>query len=63
MGATSAVEFVICLEALRQQAVPPTQHLKMPDPECDLDYVPFLGRPVQGLEYVMSNSFLSPQSS
>ena len=57
MGATSAVEFVICLEALRQQAVPPTQHLKMPDPECDLDYVPFLGRPVQGLEYVMSNSF------
>jgi 3-oxoacyl-[acyl-carrier-protein] synthase II len=57
MGATSAVEFVICLEALRQESAPPTQHLTMPDPECDLDFVPIHGRSVQGLEYVMSNSF------
>ena len=57
MGASGAVEFVVCIEALRQQAVPPTQHLTVPDPACDLDYVPGLGRPHVKLDYVMSNSF------
>jgi 3-oxoacyl-[acyl-carrier-protein] synthase II len=57
MGATGAVEFVACLEALRQQAVPPTQFLTQPDPACDLDFVPCHGRTGQQLDYVMSNSF------
>jgi len=57
MGASGAVEFVVCLEALRQQAVPPTQHLLSPDPDCDLDYVPCVGRSNVKLDYVMSNSF------
>lgn len=57
MGAAGAVEFVICIEALRQQSVPPTQHLNSPDPACDLDYVPNVGRKDVLLDYAMSSSF------
>ena len=57
MGAAGAVEFVACVQALREQAVPPTQHLVKSDPECDLDYVPGRGRLNVPLEHVMSNSF------
>ena len=43
--------------AIKNQAIPPTINLDQPDPECDLDYVPNIGR--QGVEVntVMSNSF------
>lgn len=57
MGAAGAVEMVACIQALGQQAVPPTQHLTRADPDCDLDYVPNLGRRGVPLEVVMSNSF------
>lgn len=57
MGAAGAIEFVVCVEALRQQSVPPTRNLLVPDPECDLDFVPNQGRAVENLDYVMSNSF------
>ena len=57
MGAAGAVEFIAALMALEQQAVPPTINLKNPDPECDLDYVPNLGRTGVALRHVMSNSF------
>ncbi|HZX29966.1 MAG TPA: beta-ketoacyl-[acyl-carrier-protein] synthase family protein [Rhodocyclaceae bacterium] len=57
MGAAGAVEFVACLQALRQQALPPTRNLAVPDPECDLDYVPNRGRKAESLAYAMSNSF------
>ena len=57
MGAAGAVEFIAALMALEQQAVPPTINLKNPDPACDLDYVPNLGRTGVVLRHVMSNSF------
>ena len=57
MGATGAVEFIAAVLALQQQAVPPTAHLRVPDPECDLDYVPNRGRNGVPLKAVMSNSF------
>ncbi len=57
MGATGAVEFIAAVLALQQQAVPPTAHLRAPDPECDLDYVPNIGRTGVLLKAVMSNSF------
>lgn len=57
MGATGALEFVAALQALRQSLAPPTAHLWNPDPECDLDYVPLVARPLEGVEVVMSNSF------
>jgi 3-oxoacyl-(acyl-carrier-protein) synthase len=57
LGGAGALEFVISLLALHNQAVPPTAHLEFPDPECDLDYVPGEGRSGQRLRAVMSNSF------
>lgn len=57
MGAAGAIEFVASILALRNQAVPPTANLKIPDPECDLDYVPLTGRDGQKVSAVMSNSF------
>ncbi len=57
MGATSAVEFVACVKALTEGAVPPTINLKNPDPACDLDYVPNVGRRGLDLRHVMCNSF------
>lgn len=57
LGGAGALEFAITVEALTQQAVPPTAHLDVPDPDCDLDYVPHTGRTGQALGAVMSNSF------
>jgi 3-oxoacyl-(acyl-carrier-protein) synthase len=57
MGATGAVEFVAALLSIRYKAVPPTAHLRVPDPECDLDYVPNSGRTGIDVRAVMSNSF------
>ncbi|MGH9420574.1 MAG: beta-ketoacyl-[acyl-carrier-protein] synthase family protein [Thermoanaerobaculia bacterium] len=57
LGGAGALEFVISLLAMRNKAVPPTTHLAIPDPECDLDYVPGVGRANQDIRCVMSNSF------
>lgn len=57
LGATGAVEAIICIQALREQLVPPTINLDEPGEGCDLDYVPHKARPMEGLEYAMSNSF------
>jgi 3-oxoacyl-[acyl-carrier-protein] synthase II len=57
LGAGGAVEFVAALCAIKQKAVPPTANLRVPDPECDLDYVPCQGRTNVPVRTVMSNSF------
>ncbi len=57
IGAGGAVEFVISLLAIKNGAIPPTAHLTVPDPECDLDYVPNEGRNGLNIRTVMSNSF------
>ena len=57
MGAAGAIEFIVSLLAIRNQAVPPTINLDQPDPECDLDYVPNSGRKGVKVNTVMSNSF------
>jgi 3-oxoacyl-(acyl-carrier-protein) synthase len=57
LGAAGALEFIAAVLAMRAQLLPPTLHLARPDPECDLDYVPFAARPVESLGAVMSNSF------
>jgi 3-oxoacyl-[acyl-carrier-protein] synthase II len=56
LGAAGAVESVICLKAMQDSFVPPTINYELPDPECDLDYVPNAGRSME-LDAVMSNSF------
>ena len=57
LGAAGALEFVIALLAMDKKAIPPTAHLDVPDPECDLDYVPNQGRHGLNIRGVMSNSF------
>ncbi len=48
MGATSAMEAIFCIQAIRDGAIPPTLNLHDPDPECDLDYTPLVAghRPI-----------------
>jgi 3-oxoacyl-[acyl-carrier-protein] synthase II len=57
LGAAGALEFVAAVLALEQQIIPPTLNLHVPDPECDLDYVPGMARTGTELTAVMSNSF------
>lgn len=57
MGATGAIEFMAALLAIRHKSIPPTAHLDEADPECDLDYVPNVGRRGLDIRTVMSNSF------
>jgi 3-oxoacyl-[acyl-carrier-protein] synthase II len=44
-GAAGALEAAATLLCLQHQYVHPTVNLDHPDPECDLDYVPNVGRP------------------
>jgi nodulation protein E len=56
LGAGGGIEAVACLKAMQDNWVPPTIGLDEPDPECDLDYVPNVGREKR-VTYTMSNSF------
>jgi 3-oxoacyl-[acyl-carrier-protein] synthase II len=57
VGAAGAMGFVIALQALRTQSVPPTANLHQIDEACDLDYVPLSGRQSPGMSHAMCNSF------
>lgn len=39
LGAAGAVEAIVCAKALEEGVIPPTVGYKIPDPDCDLDYV------------------------
>jgi 3-oxoacyl-[acyl-carrier-protein] synthase II len=56
LGASGTLEAVICVKAINDSVLPPTINYEVPDPECDLDYVPNQARP-QNIQNVMSNSF------
>jgi nodulation protein E len=56
MGASGGIEAVACLKAMEDGWMPPTIGLDERDPQCDLDYVPNVGREKK-LTYTMSNSF------
>jgi beta-ketoacyl-acyl-carrier-protein synthase II len=57
MGAAGSVELVAAVLAIRHRTIPPTATLAVPDPECDLDYVPGKARINADLNTIMSNSF------
>ena len=56
LGATGAIELVICAKTLQEGKVAPTIHLDQPDPECDLDYTPHTARDFSA-DLTISNSF------
>lgn len=56
MGATGALEAIICIQIIRKNILPPTINYQTPDPECDLDYVPNIARE-KAVEIALSNAF------
>jgi 3-oxoacyl-[acyl-carrier-protein] synthase II len=56
LGASGALEALICVQALQSGILPPTINYHTPDPECDLDYIPNQARRAE-ITHVMSNSF------
>jgi len=56
LGAAGAIEMAICAKAIETDTVPPTINLIVPDPECDLDYVPNTARQMK-VNGIISNSF------
>ena len=56
MGATGALEALFCVQAVRENLIPPTIHYQTPDPQCDLDYVPNRARE-QRVKVAISNAF------
>jgi len=56
LGASGALEFVACVQALRDRFVPPTINCDEPDPDVGLDYVQNEGRE-HPVRLAMSNSF------
>lgn len=56
LGAAGAVESIVCVKALEEGFLPPTINYHNPDEECDLDYIPNVGREVKDAEYALSNS-------
>ncbi len=55
LGAAGAVEAIFSALTLKEGYLPATIHYEVPDPACDLDYVPNQGREAQ-VEYALSNS-------
>lgn len=55
LGAAGAFEAMVCILAMAEGFIPPTANYQVPDPECDLDYVPVEGRR-QEVNYALSNS-------
>jgi 3-oxoacyl-(acyl-carrier-protein) synthase len=47
---------VVCAKAIETGIVPPTINYQVPDPECDLDYVPNTARQMN-VEAILNNSF------
>src|SRR5438105_636922 len=56
LGAAGAVEAGITSLVVERGTVPPTINYEIPDPECDLDYVPNKARKLD-VRYALSNSF------
>jgi len=56
LGAAGSVEMAICAKALQTDAIPPTINQEVPDPACDLDYVPNQARQLT-VQTILNNSF------
>ena len=55
LGAAGALEAIVCVLAMRDGVLPPTINQEVPDPECDLDYVPNAAREAR-VDHSLSNS-------
>jgi beta-ketoacyl-acyl-carrier-protein synthase II len=56
MGASGALEAIVCALTINESKIHPTINYEIPDPACDLDYVPNHARQQQ-VNVTLSNSF------
>jgi 3-oxoacyl-[acyl-carrier-protein] synthase II len=56
IAAAGATELIFCLLAIRDNLLPPTINYEVPDPDCDLDYIPNKAREKR-CDVTLSNSF------
>jgi 3-oxoacyl-[acyl-carrier-protein] synthase II len=58
LGASGAVELIVCVKAINESTIPPTINLEDQDERCDLkmDYVPLQAREAK-INVALSNSF------
>ena len=58
LGASGAVELIVCVKTINESTIPPTINLDNPDEKCDpkIDYIPWKPRPAK-VNIAISNSF------
>jgi beta-ketoacyl-acyl-carrier-protein synthase II len=56
MGASGAIEALVCVQTIVNNMIPPTINYETPDPVCDLDYTPNQARNMT-VNVTLSNSF------
>ena len=56
LGGAGGFEAGVTVLAIQNQVAPPTINYEVPDPECDLDWVPNQARPMR-IDCALSNSF------
>lgn len=56
LGAAGTIEAMACVKTINEGVIHPTINLEVPDPECDLDYVPNVAREAE-VRTTLSNSF------
>ena len=56
LGASGAIESVVCCLTIYKGLIHPTINYEFPDPECDLDYVPWEARE-KDVKVVLTNAF------
>ncbi|NLF14815.1 MAG: beta-ketoacyl-ACP synthase II, partial [Anaerolineaceae bacterium] len=56
LGGAGAIEGMACVKTIETGIIHPTINYEVPDPECDLDYVPNVARKA-GVRTTLSNSF------
>jgi 3-oxoacyl-[acyl-carrier-protein] synthase II len=56
LGASGSLEAAACIKTITQGMIHPTINYEVPDPDCDLDYVPNQARKKE-VDIVLSNAF------
>ncbi len=56
LGAAGGIEAVFSVLAITEENLPPTINYEVPDPDCDLDYIPNAPRDAK-VDHALSNSF------
>lgn len=56
LGGSGAIEAMACVKTIQSGIIHPTINYEVPDPECDLDYVPNVAREAD-VRMTLSNSF------